>query len=322
MNNYQSVIDSLAKSYKKSYLKDRSKPGFGKFLMPDVLTDITRDFYEDKNYHSDPSIHAHIRELYFESLARTEIEMEKNGRLKDSMTFAYLQNGINELVNNHLNKMLDSYSNFLVVESSFSHAWFDDMLRAGLKGLRKTDCELLDLPSHYQSLYEPDSLDSVVSEADNSADKSIQDYFQYSRLKRLVITGFALTFLGFGVNKTIDFYFLNRAKDQLTEKETEWKSELNNKLSTAYDRLPAEIESSLVQIGSKYIHNYVPGIDKDLSFEKKCEITWKKLKANEKDKFIKDINKEFKAELTKLDLSDAEIEKFCDIFIERLMKYR
>ncbi|MBD3361713.1 hypothetical protein GF358_02895 [Candidatus Woesearchaeota archaeon] len=149
-----------------------------------------------------------------------------------------------------------------------------------------------------------------------------------SGLKKLVIGGMIGTAGLFIINKLIDFYVLDNvtsnAKTTLSQKEVEWemkiKKEIRTEVTDLYSKLPTKIESSLTHIGSKYITNYWPDIDKDLPFEKKWEIACQRMKDNEKEKLLDDLVDEFTKGLEKLDIEDDKVRRFCDIFIEQLRR--
>ncbi|MBW2969064.1 hypothetical protein KY314_03025 [Candidatus Woesearchaeota archaeon] len=118
-----------------------------------------------------------------------------------------------------------------------------------------------------------------------------------NRLEKIVLVGFSGVLLALTARAVLDWYVLNKskeeiqtqsnilkqeAKDTLKQKEIEWEMKLNS--------VPYQAINAIEEVVNKCIKEYYEDIDTNLPLEKKYKLVCNRFIENGKKDFEKDIN--------------------------------
>ncbi len=281
----------LADEYKTALIKYHYLDGFGPGTIFDEIADI--------NDEKDPKIQSNqydpnFGDFYFASLGSAEANMIAFGMNNSSdrrILFSTLRAYVNDVTNQQLLK-LPKGSSFLCEESRFVQAWYDEMMRASIRGLRKAGCEIIGLPLQYSeqtsivvSRASPaeSSLDAKIDSLAKTVDAKMELSAKYSsRFRKYVLAGIAGLYFTAAVAGIASFVFVQNAKKQLKDKEQEWELKINDRTNLAYVSAERVINEKI----DSFISMYAPDVGKDLPLEQRLPLVFAQLKADSKKELI------------------------------------
>ena len=332
----KSIADLVAE-YKSAFLHgDRFLEGFGTFLAIDAIGSARKEqrrdalLSEKPSYNSEPFLDTDLGSNYFDSLAKTEWEIFGAGKKHETISYARLTQFIEEFIDTDIGKIKRSPSAYLCEYTVFLHAWFDDMLRAGIKGTRRAGCEITDLPLQYsekkQGKISSVGLEQKVDSLDKKLDTKLDSYTGLlSRFKKYSLAGLVGLYVLAATAGIASFVFVQNAKKQLKEKEAEWEKKIDYRINSAYDNAIINVESLFRQKIDSYMNSCAPDIGKGLSLEERLPLVFAQLKEDTKNELVKTTINElipiFEARYGQ-PISDEDIERIADKLISMIKSGR
>lgn len=294
-NHEVKVIETiLAEEYKTAFKEKQYLDGFGEFTIFSEIADIKEE--QDPKVHSD-RYDPYFGDFYFASLGSAEANMlefcRNNTADTKSIRFFSLRGYVNDVVHRQLSDLTKASSS-LCGEPRFVEAWFDEMMRASIRGLRKAGCEIRGLPLQYS---EPASAGPDISPAIGNLEQKVDsvgkkiDYSvkHSSRSHKYTLIGLAGLYLIAAAAGIASFVFIHNAKKQLGDKEAEWKSEMNYKINSAYNNVLVNAEVVFRQRIDAYLNSCAPDVGKGLSLEERLPLVFNMLKADAKKELVQTV---------------------------------
>ena len=281
----KSIADLVAE-YKSAFLHgDRFLEGFGTFLAIDAIGSARKEqrrdalLTEKHNYNSEPFLDTEIGPKYFESLANIEWEMFSAGKNYETMGYAKLTGYIDGFVDSDIDWITDSKSAYLCEYTAFLHAWFDDMLRAGIKGIRRADCEITDLPLQYSEKQLEKVSSSDLEQKMDLLDKKIDDSLKRSsHFKNYLLAGIAGLYLIAAAAVIGSVVFIQNTK-----------KEIDYRISSAYDNAIINAETVFRQRIDAYLNSCAPDVGKDLPLEERLPLVFNMLKEDARKELVQTV---------------------------------
>lgn len=289
-------IEVIIKEYKTAFLRDRYLDGFGSFLTIDAVGNAKETAREnaehDDKYASEPILDTELGPRYFTSLANIDEEMMMVGHANNYSTFSKITKYIEDIVSIDFGKIKYSASSYLLDSEEFHHAWFDDMLRAGLRGLRKTNCELSDIPVHYRAKVGQTSISETDNHSKDLKNIVAGEFKKNSRFRKLTLAGLAGFYVlaaasGIGLVCLYDW-----AGSRFKDKEKEWETKIDEKIDYRTDLAYLHAEKTINDKLNSFINTYAPDIGKDLPLEKRLPLVFDMLKEDAKNELLQIFVKE------------------------------
>jgi len=294
-NKIITPIEQLIAEYKRAYLRDRQLVDFGSFLTIDAIGNaklLARENHDSEydKFESEPILDTELGPRYFKSLANMEEELTNIGRASDCADFSRITRYVDDMVAMDFDTLKYSASYYLLESHEFRHAWFDDMLRAGLRGIKKTDCEITDLPVQYRKYFVQNTKSKEAAEFKSSL---LTEFKKNSRFRKLTIAGFAGIYLlaaasGIGLTCLYDW-----AGNKFSSKETEWERKIDEKIDYRTDLAYIRAEQTLNNKINSFINMYAPDTEKDLPLEKRLPLVFGMLKEDAKNELVQIVVKEY-----------------------------
>lgn len=322
-------LEVLTQEYKTGHDRNHKfLKGFGDFIVMNTYVDIQDRSGKQKNrekFQSDAWDYKFL-ERYFKTLASMEYEMYNLAIEEGHLSWSTIMKYVSGAVASHLDlikkKHSKIHSTIRLDEDTFAWAWTDEMVRAGLRGIRRAGCTRSGVPLHHQGEQEkiPAShdllkrLESIETKTESIERKLDKQTKSISRTRKIMIAGFAATALLLVGGAYIAHNFF-------LQKESEWE--------TKVDRMPSQVryqlESGFKEIGIKYIQMTGFEIDKKLSFEEQWDFFWNQLEDKKKKEFMNYATTNLKNSLSDEEslsnlIDEEQIRRFCRIFIEELTK--
>jgi len=287
-------IEQLIAEYKRAYLRDRQLVDFGSFLTIDAIGNARLLARENHNseydkFESEPILDTEIGPRYFKSLANMQEELTNVGRASNYADFSKITRYVDDMVAIDFDTLKYSASYYLLESHEFRHAWFDDMLRAGLRGIKKTDCELMDLPVQYRKSFVQNTTSKESAELKGSL---LAEFRKNSRFRKLTIAGFAGIYLlaaASGIGLT---YLYDWAGTKFRDKEQEWETKIDEKIDYRTDLAYIRAERTINKKIDSFINMYAPDTGKDLPLEKRLPLVFDMLKEDAKNELVQIVIKE------------------------------
>jgi len=282
----KSIADLVAE-YKSAFLHgDRFLEGFGTFLTIDTIGSARKEQRreaepgEKKDYQSEPFLDTEIGPKYFESLANIEWEMFGAGKKYETMGYVKLIGYIDGFVDLDIDWISeDPKKAYLGKCNAFRHAWFDDMLRAGIKGLKRAGCEITAPPVQYSEKQQEKASSSDLEQKMDLLDKKIDDSLKRSsHFKNYLLAGIAGLYFLAAAAGTASVVFIQNTK-----------KEIDYRISSAYDNAIINAETVFRQRIDAYLNSCAPDVGKDLPLEERLPLVFNMLKDDAKKELVQTV---------------------------------
>lgn len=290
-------LEGKIKEYTRAFRRDKYLKGFGEFRVDSAVSSIKDE--KDYQIKSDSNLDARFNDFYFSSLALTEIEMEEYGRTNGPPSFAKIEEIIEGDTISELEELGEGNSAYLCQHPRFIKAWYDEKLRAAIRGLRNAKCQLT-LPAEYKmNLDSFDVPEKRVNELKESVG-SVRRYFMMAA----VIT-IASSVLGWGL-----FYFI--APKKLEKEKQGMYTGIDQRISDLRCTVTSDLEKGVWDIIRNAMNLYAPETGKNLSPQERLPIVINSLEKEQKDRLIEQIKTDiipyFQQQVSYNGMPDNEIE--------------
>lgn len=301
-NALQEITKQKTREYEAAFKAHNYLDGFGEFTIFSEIADIT----QEANPQVDSGTYdAEFAKFYFAALGSTEADMFEYGCRKvgnkEDVPYSYVRSYLTERVRKHISDLRESPSMFLCDEPRFVQAWYDEMMRAAVRGLRTAGCAFRGLPAQYSERNSiavsgapavgnlEQRIDSLEKGINEELEKSAR---QSSRFSKYVIAGIAGLYFIAAAAGIASVVFVQNAKKQLREKETELEKKVDDKIADVRYAFNSDLESNIWSIIGNALDTYAPNIDKTLPRQERLHAALKVLEENKKAELLETIRAE------------------------------